>query len=240
MGRPSPEFGPAAGPARRLGVLTIGQAPRPDGLAREVAAVLGGGFAVVERGALDDLGPGDLARLAPRPGRDLLVTRLRDGGPVRVAEEAILERLQRQIGRLEDEDGVEATLLLCTGTFPAFRHRRPLLQPQAALHGAALGIAGPDRLGAVIPLAEQRPQMARAWRERGAEVVLVEADPYGPEPEAAVERAAAEARARGARVLLMDCFGYDLAMRRAAARAFAGPVLLARSLAARLLLEMVA
>jgi protein AroM len=240
MGHPWPEPSSAAGSVRRLGVLTIGQAPRPDGLAREVAAVLGEGFAVVERGALDDLGPGDLASLAPRPGRDLLVTRLRDGGPVRVAEEAIVERLQHQIKRLEDEDGVEATLLLCTGAFPAFRHHRPLLQPQAALHGAALGIAGPDQLGAVIPLAEQRPQMARAWRERGADVVLVVADPYGPEPGAAVERAAAEAWDRGARVLLMDCFGYDLAMRRAAAKAFSGPVLLARSLAARLLLELAA
>ncbi|HZU16381.1 MAG TPA: AroM family protein [Candidatus Dormibacteraeota bacterium] len=239
MGRRWPEAGPA-GSARRLGILTIGQAPRPDGLAREVAAVLGEGFAVVERGALDDLEPGDLARLAPRPGRDLLVTRLRDGSSVRVAEEAIVERLQRQIGRLEDEDGVEATLLLCTGAFPPFRHRRPLLQPQAALHGAALGIAGPDRLGALIPLPEQRPQMARVWRERGADVVLVAADPYGPEPEAAVEGAAAAAWDRGARVLLMDCFGYDLSMRRAAARAFAGPVLLARSLAARLLLELAA
>jgi hypothetical protein len=36
----------------------------------------------------------------------------------------------------------------------------------------------------------------------------------------------------------MDCFGYDLAMKAAARRAFGGPVVLARTLAARLIAEL--
>jgi protein AroM len=203
-----------------------------------VAAVLDG-VPVVERGALDGLELEAIVGLAPRPGERLLVTQLCDGRSVRIAEAAILDLLQRQIDRLEGDDGVAATLLLCTGAFPLFRHRRPLLQPHAALYGAACGLAASSRLGALIPLPEQRPQMRDAWREWGVgDAVLVVADPYGPEPEAAVERAAEEAWRQGARVLFMDCFGYSLAMRQAARRRFQGPVLLARSLAARLLIEM--
>jgi hypothetical protein len=39
----------------KLGLLTIGQAPRADALADDVQAVLGDAAEVVERGALDGL-----------------------------------------------------------------------------------------------------------------------------------------------------------------------------------------
>src|SRR6266581_3769648 len=43
------------------------------------AAILGSGVTVRERGALDGLGRAEIAALAPRPGDDILVTRLADG-----------------------------------------------------------------------------------------------------------------------------------------------------------------
>lgn len=227
--------------AIRVGLLTIGQAPRADRLGVEVQETLGPGFQVIERGALDGLTRAQVAELAPAPGDYTLVTVLADGTPVRLGKTHLLDLLQAQIDRLEHEDGCEGTLLMCTGAFPSFRHGRPLLQPQEALYQSVIGLARGARVGALAPLPEQVEQTRRKWREHGAgEALVAAADPYGPDPEAAVASAAAWLRREGAGVLFMDCFGYDSRMKRAARAAFEGPVVLARSLAARLLAEVVA
>ena len=56
-------------------------------------------------------------------------------GPVAFGRDLILERLQGCISGLES-DGADAVLLLCTGTFPAFDHDRPLLSAHSLLLGA--------------------------------------------------------------------------------------------------------
>jgi protein AroM len=222
-----------------VGVLTIGQAPRFDALGAEVAAVLGAGFRVVERGALDGLTASQVEALSPGPEHALLVTLLSDGRAVTVAKERILELLQRQLQRLEEEDEASATLLLCSGPFPAFQHCRPLVQPQAALYGAVLAMAGGGRVAAMLPEPEQFEWSRREWGRVGvADPVLVAAEPYHAEARTAVGAAAGAAREAGAAVLYLDCFGYDAGMRESARAAFGGPVVLARSMAARLLAEV--
>jgi protein AroM len=222
-----------------VGVLTIGQAPRRDGLGAEISAVLGAGFRVIERGALDGLDAAEVGGLAPGDGDTLLVTLMADGRPVSVGKERILEFLQRQVCRLEEDDRVAATLLVCSGPFPAFRHRSPLVQPQASLYGAVLAVAGGGRVAALLPKPEQFEWSRREWRRVGvADPVLLAAEPYQAEAPAVVAGAARAARERGAAVLYLDCFGYDAGMRESARAAFAGPVVLARSMAARLLAEV--
>ena len=222
-----------------VGVLTIGQSPRFDALGAEVAAVLGAGFDLVERGALDGLTAAEVEALAPGPDDQLLVTLLSDGRSVDVGKERILPLLQRQLQLLEEEDGVAATLLVCSGPFPAFRHCRPLVQPQAALYGAVLALAGGGPVAAMLPEPAQFEWSRREWRRSGvAEPVLVAAEPYQADAHTAVAAAAGDARERGGAVLYLDCFGYDASMREAARAAFGGPVVLARSLAARVLAEV--
>lgn len=217
-------------------VLTIGQSPRADDLGSEVAEAAG--MEVIERGALDGLRREEICALGPRPGGELLVSQLADGTPVRLDRDAILERLQTAIASLERE-GVAATLILCTGEFPPFAHSRPLLVPSAALRGAVLGIAGDGRLASLIPLAEQAEQARCWWRKQSAsDPILLPADPYGVDAETEVERQAGSAVELGGDVLFLDCFGYTRRMAKLARNAFPGPILLARSLAARLLAEM--
>lgn len=64
------------------------------------------------------------------------------------------------------------------------------------------------------------------------------ANPYGDDPIGAIEEASDAASEAGVAVLFMDCFGYDLTMKAAARRGFDGPVVLARTLAARLVAEL--
>ncbi|HET7037440.1 MAG TPA: AroM family protein [Thermomicrobiaceae bacterium] len=226
---------------RILGVLTIGQSPRADGLTRDVQAIVGPGVRVVERGALDGLSRAEIDRLAPKPGDYHLITMLADGSSVQLGKAAILDRLQARIEQLEAEDEAGATLLMCTGAFPRFTHQRPLCQPQAALYGAVAGLAAGERIGALEPLVAQLDQGQAKWRALGHDdVILAAANPYVPEPLEAIRRSAAGVREAGAGILFMDCFGYSLEMAAAARAAFGGPVVLARSLAARLAAELIA
>jgi protein AroM len=223
-----------------IGIVTIGQSPRPDKLADDIQRVLGPDVTVVERGALDGFTTEDLNELAPRPGDYRLITKLRDGGSVEIGKTPILPILQNHITDLEDSADVEATLLMCTGSFPPFDHKRPLLLPQEALYGAVAGFAGSRTIGALIPLESQSEQAQDKWRDFGVSSVdLFSANPYSDDPHSQIVSASVEARDAGSSVLFLDCFGYDISMRAAAQEAFHGPVVLARTLAARFIAEMV-
>jgi protein AroM len=222
---------------RTVGALTIGQAPRADDLVAEIGATLGPGYRLIERGALDGLGRREIAALGPAAGEYVLVTLLRDGSPVTLGKTRLLPLLQRQIEALEGE-GVDATLLLCTGEFPRFPSRRPVIRPQETLYGLVRGLAGAGgRIGVFIPLPEQLEQARRQWTAMGVEPVLEPASPYAGSDELAP--AAARLAAAGVDVAFLDCFGYSLAMKRAVAAALGRPVVLARSAIARVTAEIV-
>jgi protein AroM len=222
---------------RTIGVLTIGQAPRADDTVSELRQILGPGYRIIERGALDDLADAEIARLAPDPGEYLLISLLRDGRSVRLSKQKILGLLQEKIDAL-GEDGVDAILLLCTGTFPAFKSDRLIVEPQHALYHLTIGLAGSARrIGALIPLADQMSQARAKWREYGVDVVLAAASPYTGVDE--VTPAARDLAERGAELIFMDCMGYSRPMKARAQVAAGGcPVILARSAIARVLAEV--
>ena len=223
---------------KTIGVLTIGQAPRADDTAGELRRTLGPGYAIKERGALDGLSAAQIAELSPSPGEYLLITLLADGTSVRLGKPKILGLLQRQIDAL-GADGVDAILLLCTGTFPEFKSERLVVQPQPVLYRLMIGLAGlSGRIGALTPLAAQLAQARAKWREAGVDPILGVASPYDGAGE--IESAAREVAEQGADLIFMDCMGYSLEMK-ARARAAAGgrPVVLARSAIARVLAEIV-
>jgi len=223
--------------SKRLGVLTIGEAPRADDTVGELRQVLGPAYAIVERGALDGLTRVEIAELAPRPGEYVLITLLADGTSVTLGKPRILARLQQQIDAFAG-DGVDAILLLCTGTFPEFKSEGLIVQPQPVLYHLVLGLAGAGRtMGVLTPLAAQIGQARAKWRDFGVDPVVAAASPYVEGDE--VTPAAREVTERGADLIFMDCMGYSLPMK-ARARAAAGgrSVILARSAIARVLAEI--
>jgi protein AroM len=224
----------------RVGLLTIGQAPRQDGLGREIANLLGSGVEITERGALDELVPNALLDLATSQGDRPLITRLRDGSSTMVSEAGVMPLLQSQLDRLERDDGVTATLLLCSRAFPPFKHQRLLLQPHEALRSAVWHMANGQHLATVVPVADQLEGLRREWATAGVtDVDFFVANPYGPDAIGQVAVTAQKARKAGARLLFLNCFGFDMAMRETARTNLGGPVVTARSLAARLLAELV-
>ncbi len=218
---------------KRLGIVTIGQSPRPD-VAPGMAEILGPGVEIVETGALDAVE--DVAALAPRAGETLLVSRLRDGRQVRLARERIALLVQGCIDRLEQE-GINPILLLCTASFPGgFRHRGLLLEPDRLIYQLVSGVLGRGRLGVLVPEAEQVGEMSSKWAAPGREVVTAWGSPYGP-PAAVAEGARALASQRPELVVL-DCVGYRPDHKEIVAAIVRTPVLLSSTILARILAEL--
>jgi protein AroM len=223
---------------RRIGVLTIGQAPRADDAVAELRHVLGPGYAITERGALDDLSPAQIERVGPEPGHYLLISLLKNGQSVTMSKQKILPLVQERIDAFGD-DGVHAILLLCTGAFPDFKSDRMIVQPQDALYHLVRGLAGQSRrrIGVMMPLTGQIEQTRAKWHEHGVDPVLAAASPYTPDDE--ITPAARDLAERGADLIFMDCMGYSLAMKARAKTAAGGcPIVLARSAIARVLAEI--
>ncbi|GAA1073017.1 AroM family protein [Nocardiopsis composta] len=221
----------------RLGIITIGQAPRTD-LTPEITALLPRA-AVVERGVLDGLTRAGIEARPPRADEHALTTRLADGSPVVIGESLVMERLPGVLAELERE--TDAVLLACTGGFPRLEHAKPLFVPDRMIaFGAAALLGETGRLGVLCPLPEQREDTAAKFGRRlpaGARVLTEACSPYTGTGE---ELAAAAARlaAGGAELLALDCVGYTGEMRARAAAASGLPVVLARSVCARLAAEV--
>ena len=221
-----------------LGVVTIGQSPRAD-LTAELAAYLPGRTRLLERGALDDLTPSAIAALAPGADEDTLTTRLRGGESVVLDRQRLVPLLEEAISALEQE-GAEVNLLVCTGTFPPLRHRRPLLDAERLLVTGVSAIAHRSgKLGVVVPLPAQQDVLSRRWqRALGARVLVDTADPYADGAAEAIPAAAGRLASEGAHIALLDCMGYTETSREAARARAAIPVLLARSVVGRLTGEL--
>jgi hypothetical protein len=85
---------------RRVAFVTIGQSPRSDVLP-DIIKETQTQFEVTERGALDGLTDEAIVNLAPQPGEERLVTRLRDGREVLLGKPAIDRRLHTILAELD-------------------------------------------------------------------------------------------------------------------------------------------
>lgn len=233
---------------RTVGLLTIGQSPRPD-VVPQITAYLGRlpGFdalRILEAGALDGLTPIQIRELAPKGAERRLVSRLSTGGTVVVAERLIPPLLEVQAARLSGQ-GAEALALLCTGDLPAVRSPVPILRPQALMsHLVAAALPG-ARLGVIVPLAEQVAdarqrwgELARTLRPDGA-VAVETASPYETDP-AGLVAAAGSLGAWGAGVIILDCMAFTPQARDLVRDNVPVPVILPRTVLAGALAELLA
>jgi hypothetical protein len=176
----------------RFGALSFGLTPRPG-----LIAPLRASFPdaeIIEAGALDGLP----AYLIPDVSEDYssavypLITSLRDGTTVRVEEHDLEPLLQEAACRLETQDGVDAILLLCAGSFvdvvgnaeedtgSRSVRRVPLIKPFTIL-SASLQSLQLKRLAVLCPDG-QEDAIAKRWAAAGFECVTraIDMEPETP------------------------------------------------------------
>lgn len=213
--------------------ITIGQSPRPD-IVDEIRPVLGPGVHVVEAGALDGLDRQEIEAMRPEAGDHTLVTLLRDGQEVLVGHHHVLPRLQACIDRLQDE--ADVILMLCTGTFSRFATRRPILYPEQLLFQMARAVAPGVRVGVLTPSGLQIADQERRWGEVASAVSVQSFSPYTPGDD--LDGACAAFRGAAVDVVALDCLGYTLALKEQVRQQVDRPVLLARTVLARVAAEL--
>lgn len=218
-----------------MGVVVIGQSPRPS-VAAEIAAVLSPGIAIELRGALDGMSRAEIDAIKPADGYDALFTLLPDGDGVTISKKVVEKGAAAQIARFKQE-GVRVTLLACTGKFPNLNADGLVILPSAVLHNMVDAVLPKGRIGVFSPLPEQTALIAGKWEKPGVEVVGVTLRPGSDE--AAVDDAAVKMAALKPDLVVMDCMGYTRANKARLRKTFKGPIILAIAAAARVVEELI-
>jgi protein AroM len=212
--------------------VTIGQSPRPDILGE--VALFAPGATWVESGVLDGLDEAEVAALAPQEADTPLVTRA-FGRTVLVGEHAIAGPARRAIRDAASQ--ADAVILLCSGPFDALGSvlsTVPIVIPGRVFDGVVMAVAGQSRLVVMVPHEGQAEAQRRKWNAAGIQISVLCAAPYADTDFAALGRRAAGC----GELVAMDCIGYSLAQRAAVAAASGLPTVLARSVAGRVLAEI--
>ena len=221
---------------KKLGLITIGQSPRVD-VTPDLEPIFGPDIQLCQAGALDGMTAQDIAAFAPEEGDYVLISRLRDGSSAVFAEKHILPRLQQCIYDLEAE-GVELIMFLCTGSFPNFESHVPLVFPCAVLNGTVPALASRSRIAVITPKQEQETQCAEKWKNYVQSVQVTWGSPYGDPEE--LDRAARETASWDVDLVVLDCMGYTSAMKERVHQLSGKPVVLSRTIAARVVMELLA
>lgn len=198
--------------AGRIGFLTIGQSPRVD-VVPEIMSILGGNFEVVEAGALDDFSQDEIMELSPRCGETVYVSRLRSGEEVRISKERLIPLLEEKIRFLEDR-GVKVIGLLCSGVFPSFKVRVPLVKPEPVLRGMVeASLSSSQILGVVMPSPLQVGFGFEKWSGvKCMEIVVDSVSPYIPIDvrKDSLRKIALNFKRKNVHLVVLDCIGFSI------------------------------
>jgi protein AroM len=221
--------------SKKIGMITIGQSPRVD-IVPEMQEILGTDVEILEAGALDGLALEEIKRFYPKGKDYVLCTRMSDGTEVVVAKRFIVPRVEKCISLLTQR-GAEIIVFNCTGNFPPFSSKRLFIEAQKIVDHFILALHGEnERMGLLIPLPDQMRQARKKYDRLKGRVIIKAASPYASGDEISI---AAEALKRAApHVIVMHCMGYTQAMKRRVMEITGKSTILARSLVARTLKEL--
>ncbi len=222
-----------------IAMLTVGQAPRDD-LVPHMAVVFSRKVAIWEAGVLDGLSREAMAALAPEPGEVGIVARLRDGSSTLLSHRKILPRMQALVDQAVAR-GVGLIVILCGADWSAIRSPVLVVNPGRVYPAVISALAAGWRLGVIKPSPGQVEQARRQFAERGIDAVVTAASPYtGPQRLQDVRVAAQTLRDAGVDLVWMTCVGMDEAMRTIVREVTGKPVILARTILARIIDEFLA
>lgn len=222
---------------KKIGLITIGQSPRND-IMSDILPILKDSAEILQRGALDHLSKAQLSEIVPGPADTVLISSLRDGTSILMAEEKILDLLQNCIKELESLD-VSGIMLLCTGDFKdSLSSSVPLLFPNKILSGLLPSLCDERKLSILVPDRAQREDAVDHWRKLGIEAEAFALSPYCSTDDEIRQAAEALSEVSGNYVLL-DCMGYSAEIKKRISDCCNKNVLLPRTLLAAVLKELI-
>ena len=177
-----------------------------------------------------------IADLAPSGDDEILVSKLKDDSWALMAESKIISLLQERTDEL-CRRGVSLIVLLCTGMFSKeLVASVPVIYPQKLLYSIVPILAGGRKLGIISPDPKQTEQNYERWQKVSDNIVVTAMNPY--DKSNAPDKAAQYLKENGAEVVVLDCMGFTIAIKEKMAELMGVPVILPRTLVARVVGEM--
>lgn len=222
---------------KKLGMITIGQAPRTD-IAPIIEKYLDGRAELVQVGVLDGMSKEDIEQyLSPEKDDYVLTSRLVSNESVIMSREKIKPILQEKITYLEKQ-GIEQILLLCTGVFPGLTTSSShLIEPDHIIPPTVKALVGDRRFGVIVPLHEQKETLYPKFSPFGLEPFFAVASPYHQDKAGYAD--AAEKLKNKVDIILLDCMGYTEETREVISIKTGLPVILSNAIMAKLISEMI-
>ena len=219
----------------KIGTVTIGQSPRVD-LIPELREAIGVKVDIEERGALDNLSLEEVKTFYPGPEDYILVTRMRDGTEVKIAESYIIPRIKNCIADLEKQD-VELIIFICTGEFPGVSSHKLIIWPDRLLEHTVRGILQKGILAVVSPSPDQTAMMRKKWQGTKLQVVAEAVSPYSGSEEMFAEVAYRISKSK-ADLTVLDCIGFNRRIKKIFREITQKPVILPRTILGRVVGEL--
>lgn len=221
----------------RLGMITIGQAPRVD-VAPILEKYLHGRAELLQAGVLDGMTKEFIEQnLFPEENDYVLTSRLTTGESVIMSREKIKPILQQKINDIENK-GIKSILLLCTGVFPGLTTESAyLIEPDHIIPPTVKALVGHRRFGVIVPLPEQKTNLKPKYLPYELNPSFAVASPYEGDKESFVH--AANELKDNVDVILLDCMGYTEQARDIVANTTGLPVILSNAIMAKLVAELV-
>jgi protein AroM len=222
---------------KKLGMITIGQAPRTD-VAPIIEKYLDGRAELVQVGVLDGMTKEYIEQnLYPEANDYVLTSRLVTNESVIMSREKIKPILQEKIDYLE-EIGIKQILLLCTGVFPGLTTKTSfLIEPDHMIPPTVKALVANRRFGVIVPLVEQKENLKPKYSPYGMDPLFAVASPY--KHDMASYEAAANELKNSVDIILLDCMGYTEEARELVVNATGLPVILSNAIMAKLVSEMI-
>jgi protein AroM len=224
---------------KTIAMITVGQSPRDD-LVPHMQTVFSRHVEIWQGGVLDGLSGEAIADLWPDAGEVGIVARLRDGSNTLLSHRKILPRVQTLVDEA-GRRGAGLIVILCGADWSALRSPMLIVNPGKVFPAIITALASGWRLGVIKPSGGQIEQARRQFADRGIDAVVTAASPYTGEQRLRDVRAAAERlREGGVDLVWMTCVGMDEPMRAIVREVTGKPVILARTILARVIDEFLA
>ncbi len=220
----------------KIGVITIGQSPRLD-ITSDIRQHLPKKVALIEAGVLDGLSREYVKeKMRPSEGDVVYVSKMADGSQVKLAKSKIIPIMQKRINQLEKK-GVNLIVILCTGEFPNFKAKVPVIYASEVLKGLFSGFKYEGNVGILVPLAEQISYTQEKWKGYFENPTIFHASPYTSTKNDFC-MVAKKFKESGARLIIMDCMGYSFDQKSTLKESANLPVVSSRSALIRFLNEL--
>jgi protein AroM len=207
-------------------VITIGQSPRID-LIPAIRAFLPQETIIIEKGILDQRSEQEILELTPESGQTTLISRLKNGGSAIMGKEKILPIIQTLIDDLQ-QTNVTLLILACTGKFPLFISKIPIIYPDFLLNHVVKGIFRDGMLGVIVPLPEQAEAIIDKWKQADFIAIPAACSPYSFQESALID-VVKPLDQLPIKAIILDCMGYTEEMKMIAQAHTSKPVIVSRN-----------